>query len=167
MQSFNGGTSSASFSKRCVFRGNPGFYTTSQPWFHIILAEIWMEVIYFILFLAAMTSVKTLDYHNLIHPQLIYTLWTCCAPKLWLKNKWQTASKLPWATRGDLDDWITLNYPKPLCRCESRCEKMNYYFQLIHTTESLWRAKPADHTCTEHSKHLIWWRQHIFPTRMS
>lgn len=33
-------------------------------------------------------------------------------------------------TRGDLDDGVTPNYPKPLCRCESRREKMNYYFQL-------------------------------------
>lgn len=89
--------------------------------------------------------------------------------KLWLKTKLQTASKLPWATRGDLDDWITLNYPKPLCRCESRCAKTNdYYFQLIHMTDSSWSAnlRPAGSTCTEHSGHLIWWRRHTFPTCM-
>lgn len=67
-----------------------------------------------------------------------------CTQIMIKKNKWQTPSKLPWATRGDLGDWITLNYPKPLCRCKSRCEKTNYCFQLVHTAESSQRAKPGE-----------------------
>lgn len=167
MQSFNGGTGSATFRKRCVLKRCWILHCESA----LISYYICWALIggFFEFFFNAMTSVKTLDYHNLIHPQLIYTLWTSCAPKLWLKTKLQAALKLPWATRGDLDDWITLNYPKPLCRCESRCAKTNdYYFQLIHMTDSSWSAnlRPAGSTCTEHSGHFIWWRGHTFPTCM-
>lgn len=132
------------FAKCVYFEKNLGFFFPPKSAlisYHSCLSS---NGDFFFFCFAAMT-VKTLDYHNLIHPRLIYTLWTCCAPKLWLKiNKWQTPSKLPWATGGDLGDWITLNYPKPLCRCKSRCEKTNYCFQLVRTAESSQRAKPGE-----------------------
>lgn len=82
MQSFNGGVSSAPFRKSSVFWENAGFCTGSQPWYHIC----WALNAEFSLFFCSHDISETLDYHDLIHPQLIYTLWTSCAPKLWFKK---------------------------------------------------------------------------------